>query len=146
MIEEQAFILEMTGHNALVEIKRQSSCQGCDAQSGCGINSLSRLFGQRPAQFTLDLSNVSTSDTLKAGDAIMIGLDDLSYLSASVLIYLLPLVFLFSFALLSEQVLGFGDFYTVLASVFGLWFGFQIAKQQARKKQALLSPQFIKKV
>lgn len=146
MIEEQAFIIALSENNAVVEIKRQSSCNSCDAQSSCGTSSLSQLFGNRPSQFKLRLDQNDTHSELKVGDVILIGLEDLSYLKASLMIYLLPLIFMFLFALISELVMHFSDIFVMLAGLFGLWFGFKVAGKMASKRPQLLTPQFIKKL
>lgn len=146
MIEEQAYIVSLSGSHARVEIKRQSSCNSCSAQSNCGTSSLSKLFGNRPSQFILDLSSYDFADPLKVGDVVMVGLEDLSYLKASLLIYLMPLMFLFSFALMAEQIFQLADIFVVFFAVFGLWFGFQVANKNAKKNPERLLPQFIKKV
>jgi len=146
MIEEQAFILELSGQTALVEIKHQSSCHSCDAQSSCGTSSLSQLFGNRPSQFYLTLDHSDASQTLKVGDVIVIGLEDQNYLNASILIYLLPLLFLFVFAMIADQSLGLNDIFVALFALFGLSTGFQIAKRIALSNKQLLTPQFIKKL
>ena len=146
MIEEQAFIIALSDNNALVEIKRQSSCNSCDAQASCGTSSLSQLFGKRPSQFNLSLNHCDIQDKLKVGDVIMIGLEDLSYLKASLLIYLLPIVFMFLFALLADQLMHVADVYIMLFGLFGLWFGLQVASKKAKENQQLLTPQFIKKL
>jgi len=146
MIEEQAFIIALSENSAVVEIKSSSSCNSCDAQSSCGTSSLSELFGKRPSQFNLSLDSCDAQNQLKVGDAIMIGLDDLSYLKASLLIYLLPILSMFVFALCAEQLLHLIDLYVLFMGLLGLLFGFKIAGKQASKNKQLLTPQFIKKL
>ncbi len=146
MIEEQAFIIALSENNAVVEIKQQSSCISCDAQSSCGTSSLSKLFGNRPSQFNLNLNQHSVQKELKVGDVIMIGLEDLSYLKASLLIYILPIFSLFLFALFAEQVMQVPDIFVMLMGLLGLWLGFKVASKKANAQQQLLTPQFIKKL
>ena len=146
MIEEQATILEISGQQALVEIKHQSSCNSCEAQSSCGTSSLSQLFGNRPSQFNLDIGQSDASKKLKVGDVIVIGLEDMNYLNASLLIYLLPLASLLLFAIFADLVLGVSDIYIAIIALFGLWFGFQLARLKANANKQLLSPQFINKI
>jgi len=146
MIEEQASILALSGQYALIEIKHQSSCNSCDAQSSCGTSSLSQLFGNRPSQFKLDIGQSEASQHLKVGDVIVIGLEDMNYLNASLLIYLLPLVCLFLFATFADLALGLSDAFTAFFALLGLWSGFQLARLKANANQQLLSPQFINKV
>lgn len=146
MIEEQAYVVSLSGSQARVEIKRQSSCNSCSAQSSCGTSSLSKLFGNRPSQFILDLSSYEFTEPLKVGDVVMVGLEDLSYLKASLLIYFLPLLFMFGFAIMAEQLFDLSELFVVLFAAFGLWFGFQVANKNAQKNPERLMPQFIKKV
>jgi len=146
MIEEQATIIELSEQTALVEIKHQSSCNSCDAQSSCGTSSLSQLFGNRPSQFHLKLDQSDAMQPLKIGDVIVIGLEDQNYLNASILIYLLPLMFLFLFAIIADQLFGLNDIFIAFFALFGLSTGFQMAKKIAHANKQLLTPQFIKKL
>ncbi len=146
MIEENALILSLSQHNAFVEIQRQSSCQGCDVRGSCGTSSLSQLFGKRPSQFTLALTDQQIAQGLKVGDVIKIGLEDSSYLKASLLIYIWPLFIMFVMAIFAEQLLQLSDVFVMLFAVFGLWLGFKLGNIKAKGNSALLEPQFIKKL
>lgn len=146
MIEEQAFIIALSKNNAVIEIKRQLSCRSCDAQSSCGTSSLSQLFAKRPSQFNLNISQNNAQKGLKVGDVIVIGLEDLSYLKVSLLIYILPIISLFLFALFAEQIMQVADIFVMLMGLVGLWFGFKIATTKVKSQQQLLTPQFIKKL
>jgi len=146
MIEERAYILSVTDNEALIEIKHQSSCNSCSSQSNCGTSSLSQLFGNRPSQFKLNLNQHQQLDSYKSGDEVLIGLEDTSYLKASLLIYLWPLALMLIFALFAEQLLGVSDGLVLLFSLLGLWAGFKISNTQAQSRAEFLTPQLIKKL
>lgn len=151
MIEEQAYIVATEPNLLTVEINQKSSCSSCSAQTSCGTSALSQLFGQRPSQFKLDVANETIdgeklSNVLKAGDLIIIGLDDLHYLKASALIYLLPLMTLFGFALVADQIFAANDIVVTLFAALGLWLGFKWSAFQAQHSKKLITPQFINRI
>lgn len=142
MIEEQAQVLQVENNQALIEIYQQSSCGSCSQQGSCGTSSLSQLFGKRPTQFSLDIPQ----NTLHQGDLIIVGLDEMAYLKASVLIYLIPLFCLFAAALIGGNLLSLNDFAVAVLAFMGLLLGFKWAQKLSAQSNRQLTPQFVKKI
>lgn len=146
MIEEHALVVSVNDEALQVKINQQSSCSGCSAKGSCGTSALAKLFGNKTALFMMPMDSKIKKAEIHEGDSVVIGLEDAHYLKASALIYLLPILFLFSFALISEQLFSFNDLGIMVSGGLGLWFGFKVSNQIAIKNSAFLKPLFIRKV
>ena len=142
MIEELARVKSLAGDKAVVEVMRQSGCQGCQMNASCGTGSLGRLLGFRGRPLVID----NTHD-LRIGDRVVIGLQDNAYVTAAVLVYLLPLLLMLAFAILADVVLRAPDAMVALVAVGGLAGGIYLSAQIARLYfQRALSPRTIRRV
>jgi sigma-E factor negative regulatory protein RseC len=94
MIEEQAKVISIESGYAVVEMLRQSACNNCELNSGCGTGAIGKLLGHRNRPL-----KVINTHHLKQGDNVIIGLPEKAFLLASLLIYFLPLAGLFIFGL-----------------------------------------------
>lgn len=144
MIEEIAKITKMDAENIWIEIKKSNGCHGCASRSSCGTSALSQLFGNKVSVF--QISHQPEAEDLKIGDEVLVGIEDRQYVSASFLIYLLPLLFMFSLSLLFDQVFALSDFWVLLVILFGLGSGFMVANVISRQLSKPLQPQLIKKM
>jgi len=142
MIEEQALVISLQGDQALIEVQRQNACQSCDLSEGCGTGSLGRLLGYK--KLALSITN---SHKLQVGDHIVIGMPDKYFHIAGFLVYLLPLIGLFCFALVANYLFNGTESVTVLSSLAGLAFGLFFSGRLAKHDLALkLKPQFIRQI
>jgi len=142
MIEEQALVTSLKDDQAVIEVQRQNACQSCDLSEGCGTGSLGRLLGYK--KLTLSIPN---RHKLQAGDLIVIGMPDKYFHIAGFLVYLLPLVSLFLFALTANYLFNGTELVTVLASLAGLTSGLFFSGRLAKHDLALkLKPQFIRQI
>ena len=130
MIEEHAIVREISDQQMVIEVQRQNACNSCSMEQGCGTGSIGRLLGKRPLTFTLQ-----NQHQLKPGDHIVIGLTESAYLKAGFLVYLLPLINLFVFAVLAD-VLFNSEIINVLAAILGLGVGLLFAIRGSVKTYA----------
>ncbi|MCW8934584.1 MAG: SoxR reducing system RseC family protein [Gammaproteobacteria bacterium] len=113
MIEETALVIEIDGHSVLLETQRKSACQTCSVKSGCGTSSLAKVVGKRSSRFTVE----KTLD-VKVGDSVIIAVDENALVQGSLLIYLLPLIFMLVTGLLAEYVF-VSELVTILSVIAG---------------------------
>ncbi|MGD8811179.1 MAG: SoxR reducing system RseC family protein [Thioalkalispiraceae bacterium] len=99
MIEETATVIGCEQNRARLEVLRQSTCNSCQAKSGCGTAVLSRTVGQKVSQIT-----VENTLNLQVGDKVIIGLQESALLSGSFIVYLVPLLMMLVFAMLGQWV------------------------------------------
>lgn len=141
MIEQQAKVTSVVDGKVWLLVERQSSCHNCQLNKGCGTASLGRLFGLKAQQ--LQLPN---SLDLKLGDRVIVAIPDQSYLLASVLIYVLPLLLLFIFGGVVES-LWQREWLTVIMSLVGLLCGLLISARLSRVRfSSLLQPKIIRQI
>lgn len=86
MIETQGVVVQVEDDFAYVQTRRQSACGGCNSQEGCGTSALSTVLGGQPTRF-----KVINGAGAKAGDSVVIGLEEKALLKSSLAAYLLPL-------------------------------------------------------
>jgi len=130
MIEEQAMVVSVLNKQVSVEIQRKSTCSSCSAKSSCGTSLLERLFGQRKQRYSL------TSDIdLKAGDAIIIGMDENAYLRGSFMVYSLPLIVMLLGAITAESFAGnqSGEFASIIGAAIGFAVGMLVVNRFGRR-------------
>ncbi|RDE22695.1 hypothetical protein DV711_08945 [Motiliproteus coralliicola] len=120
MLTEQAEVVEVTDEGVRVETVRRSACDSCRSQSGCGQKLLAEL-GQAQ-RFQILVANPKQF-TLKPGDRIELGIEESSFLQASLITYLLPLFGLVLFALLG-QGMGLAEPLQIAMGFAGLLIGF----------------------
>lgn len=97
MIEESAHVIRSEGEYAWVETQRRSSCGGCAAKQGCGTGALSKVLGAKVQQM-----KVRNPVHAQSGDEVVLGIEEQALIKGSLLVYLLPLVFMLLAGLLGQ--------------------------------------------
>ena len=135
MIEEQGQVIRTEGQFAWVRTQRKSTCGQCAAQKGCGTNVFSKVLGNKLVEF-----KAINKTNAMAGDQVILGLHESVLLKSAVLMYVLPLVSMFVFALLSSfigEALGVtvSQGWISIFAVFGLLAGFVWVRYFMRNHQ-----------
>jgi sigma-E factor negative regulatory protein RseC len=129
MLTEQAQVIAVEKDGVRVETVRNSACSGCRSKSGCGQKLLAELGqGQR---FQIVSSNPFQL-SLQPGDTVELGVDEGSFLQASAMMYLLPLMGLIMGAGLAD-IGGAPEYKVILAGLLGLLLGFVVVRWWSRK-------------
>lgn len=92
MIEESVKILEIDNNFLWVEGIQRSACHTCSAQQGCGQSLLAKWAAQ-PVRLQIPLDG-RDAGSFKIGQDVTIGIAEHVMVRGSLLIYLLPLIFL----------------------------------------------------
>ncbi len=87
MLEEQGVVLSVSGDTAEVVAEAKSTCGSCAAKNACGTSLLANLFPQRKRTF-----RASNPVAAQVGDRVLIGLDESVLQTASLLVYVVPLL------------------------------------------------------
>ncbi len=120
MLTESARVIAIEADGVRVETVRQSACSSCRSQAGCGQKLLAELGqGQR---FEISVSNPRQL-IIQPGDTVELGVEEVSFLQASFMVYLLPIVGLVLLALLADS-LGAAEPLVIIAALVGLGLGF----------------------
>jgi sigma-E factor negative regulatory protein RseC len=149
MIEEQAQVVAVEGDQLILQAQTQSACGSCSAKSGCGTSLLSKVVGRKFSRF-----QATNEINAKVGDTVVVGLAEDALLKGSLVMYLIPIISMFGFALTADFLLQGGgdaashDRSVALLAIIGLIVGAGMAKwyfsRQPNKQQ--FSPVVLRKI
>ncbi|TVP57939.1 MAG: sigma E positive regulator RseC/MucC [Halomonadaceae bacterium] len=149
MIEETGTVVAVTGDQVWVQRLGQGLCAQCSARGGCGQGAMTRLGGgDRTRRLQLPNRLVAEQGQPAAvGDQVVMGIAEQALLTASALVYLLPLLLMLGAAVLADVLSPAGDGVTVLAGVSGLALGFALAAfcQRRFRSSPRLQPQLLRR-
>lgn len=100
MIEEQAQVVEMDGDQLVLQAQTRSSCGSCAASKGCGTSVLSKVVGRKFSRFHAD-----NSVDAEVGDTVIVAISEDALLRGSLVMYMIPIMGMLVFALVSDQLL-----------------------------------------
>lgn len=138
--EETAVVSSVDGDFVFLETQNSASCSNCSSKSGCG--SVSSIFTFKPK----NKLRVNNTLGLKKGDSVIVALASDKLLIATVLMYLSPLILLFTFSLIAKLLIG--ETASILAGLCGLFVGLlwvkRFTQQSAIAKQ--FEPKLVRKI
>jgi sigma-E factor negative regulatory protein RseC len=135
MIEEPAIVISADDKYAIVETQQRPACGACTHTRDCSTSLLSALFKR-----SYNRLRVSNPIHAKAGEQVVIGLEENALLKVSFLAYLLPLICMILMAILLQAVTTYfkwriGELPQVLGGLLGLIGGFYLLRLLAGQKQ-----------
>lgn len=103
MLKEKAIVVAYENGIAKVQCHSKSACGSCRVKDACGTSALSELAGsQGKHQF-----DIPTITPLKIGQQVEIGLPENALISATLLLYCLPLVVLLITTFVSQSLFSY---------------------------------------
>lgn len=133
MIEQNATVLSVAGHRAVVSARGSSGCGACASGGGCGVGVLGRLFGGRSSELEAE-----APFPVEAGDEVVIGLREDALLRGSLWVYLVPLVAFILGAVVGQTVadnIGAGEGFAIIGALAGGLAGARLAAAHARARR-----------
>ncbi|WP_413700757.1 SoxR reducing system RseC family protein [Psychromonas sp. KJ10-10] len=139
MISETGKIIaieEVDGEKiARVECISKSACSSCNSQTSCGVGTVSKAFSDKTQQFELPYKEGMEIDSF-----IELQISNGNLVKSAALIYLLPLFFFISSALIFKSIFNINEGMLIglsaLVAVFGFFVTRFIASQLFPKQQA----------
>ena len=131
MIEELAIVVKIESHQVWVEGGQNSACGGCQQKASCTTNALGSVLKNKSVP-------VDSAIQLKTGDEVMVAIDESLLLRASLLLYLVPLIALFTGAGIADWVLADNILYADLWIAGSALLGFIFSLWLINKAQSLL--------
>ena len=132
MLTEIARVIKLDEHNAWCEADCKTVCGSCQASKGCGVPLVDKLFNPRPVSIM-----VKHNTCLEVGDKVEVGIDKSAFLRSSLLVYLLPVIFMIGFALfaqwLNSETMSYNEAIVIGYALIGLIFGFLCVYVISRK-------------
>jgi len=131
MIEESAIVVKIENHQVWVEAGQNSACGGCRQKASCTTNTLGSVLKKKSVP-------VDSGIQLKTGDKVMVAIDENLLLRASLLLYLVPLIALFTGAGIADWLLADNILYADLWIAGSALLGFLFSLWLINKAQSLL--------
>ena len=122
MIEELAVVVKIENHQVWVERGQNNGCGACQQKASCTTHLLGSVLKKKSVP-------VDSGMQLKTGDQVMVAIDESLLLRASLLLYLVPLIALFTGAGFADWLLKDNTRYAdlwiagsaLLSFLFSLW-------------------------
>jgi sigma-E factor negative regulatory protein RseC len=131
MIEELAVVVKIENHQVWVESGQQSACGGCQQKASCTTNALGSVLKKKSVPVDSDIQ-------LNTGDQVMVAIDESLLLRASLLLYLVPLIALFTGAGFADWLLTDNNRYADLWIAASAVLSFLVSLWLINKAQSLL--------
>ncbi|MFA3790699.1 SoxR reducing system RseC family protein [Aliiglaciecola sp. SL4] len=132
MIEEIGVITAVDKDHIWVETEIKSTCGGCQAQDNCGTGVVAKAFTPKKEQLILRCHH-----SAKVGQKVKLGVAENQLLTASAMIYLLPLLVMIVTALSAQYLLPLIDLqhelWIVGAAFFSTFITFKFLKKYANQ-------------
>lgn len=131
MIEEHGRVVDVDADGIWVEVHKQSACAGCSAKAGCGQRLVAEATAGKRVVVCVENPN---RRPVAVDDAVVIGIAEGAFMKASLLLYLIPLLTLFTLAGLVSQT-GVAEGFVILAALVGLLLGLGLVRLIGRHWQ-----------
>lgn len=143
MIEEIGVITAVDKDHIWVETQIKTTCGSCEAQDNCGTGVVAKAFAPKKEKLILRCKQVA-----QVGQQVKLGIEEEHLLSASALMYVLPIVIMIVTALTSQAVLpelGLQhELWIVAATFFMTYLSFRWVKRKAsRNKNNKFQPKLL---
>lgn len=123
MIEEEGRVMAVEEDGVWVETIRKTTCSSCSARHGCGQHLSEKYTSSKKHSYIKAISDIVLSED----DKVVVGIPEGALVKASMLVYLLPLVFMLGSLWLATS-LGWNDMATLVMAFSGLFLGFLPAR------------------
>jgi sigma-E factor negative regulatory protein RseC len=99
MVEEPGVIVSLDGNYACIAPLPASDCTSCSASGSCGTALLAPLFSKKKRLLVAE-----NTINARPGDEVVVGLNRMALVFASLMVYLLPLLVLVIAAIAGESL------------------------------------------
>ncbi len=135
MIEESAMVLVSEEGFAIVETQVEAACGTCQAKSGCSTSVLSGLFKRRHNRL-----KVLNPIQARPGQHVIIGIQEQTLVSVSLIAYLMPLISMILCAIGLQEATEYwqwqgGELGSILGGLSGLIIGLYLVKRFSYRHQ-----------
>lgn len=124
MLEEKGRVVRVGSGIVWIEMIKQSACSSCSAQKGCGQSLIAKIGDGKRLEIQVDNPN---QIDVTVNDQVTLGVGERSFLTASLLVYMLPLLAMFIVAV-TVQLAGFSEPKVILSAILGLAGGFLLTR------------------
>lgn len=118
MIEEPGIVVSVDSEEIWVATQRKTTCGSCAAKATCGQGILSALSADKKPH----MLKVRSDLKLHQGDQVTLGISEASLVRSALLVYIVPLLFMFA-AAFSTHALNISEPWIIFAAVVGFLAG-----------------------
>lgn len=122
MLEEQGRVVQVDTDAVWVETIQKSTCQQCAARKGCGQHLLSEISSSDSTIQLRVLKKSNDDKNYHVGEFITIGIPENSIVTASLLVYFIPLFFVIVFLTIAH-IVNSNELSSVIFGAVGLFVG-----------------------
>lgn len=140
MLTESARVIRRDGNRVELQLQRVSACGDCELSQGCGTGALGRLLGRRSRPLVIE-----TDQDCHAGDRVVLAMPESALVSASLLLYGLPLLGLLLGGLVA-MLFALAEWLVVVAAGCGLFAGCKVAARVAKRIELAGQAPYIKEI
>ena len=137
MIKQKASVVRADDKTVWLNVERESVCSSCKVKQGCGTGMLAKHIGRRFSQV-----EVNKTGNIRLGQQVELAMPAHRLLQGAFLVYAMPLVFMFIFAILMRMVT-VSNIAEVIAGIVGLLTGFFWAGLYLRHNKASFQAKII---
>ena len=137
MIEQTAKVVASDDKIVWLEAETQSTCSQCQLKKGCGTGMLSKHVGRRFSRIA-----VNKERDVQIGDQVQIGIPEQALLRAAFMMYIIPLLLMFAFAVFS-RFYHLGEFMEIFAAACGLFLGFFWVRNRMRRTDTSMQAKIV---
>jgi sigma-E factor negative regulatory protein RseC len=133
MIEETGVIVEKNDLYAKIQVERKEACKGCAAKSVC-----------HPFDESENLVEIFAKNSVNAqiGDKVKVAIPEITFLKASFITYLIPVIFLFVGSFVGELLFHSDILNFLIGSIFFI-VSFFLIHSYSKKKHNEFTPVII---
>ncbi|MEH6443379.1 MAG: SoxR reducing system RseC family protein [Oceanospirillaceae bacterium] len=129
MIEEKALIVAISENEVTIAAARNSACGQCASKSDCGQSSIAQWAASKMVNMEV---KKPLNLALEIGDTVLVGINEQSFLKASLLLYFLPLVVMFIAGALATSVDAL-EWQVIVSAFLGLFWSFYLVRLVSKK-------------
>lgn len=130
MIREWVTVVNWHNDIATLRFDRQSTCNGCQDNSGCGVRALNNFV---PFHLRNNEVKIAIGEPLVAGQQVELGIDESGLITSALLVYCIPLLFIFAGGGVTQFLLPNNNLCTLVGILIGMFIGFIVAKRWAKR-------------
>lgn len=142
MITETATVVAVRGDRVTVSASVKTACGSCQAAEDCGTSAVAKAFS--PKQQTFELVSPIP---LKPGEKVTLGIPEAHLLSASWMMYVVPLLVLIGSAVLFAEFSSLHELIVFALSAGLTWLTFQwVSSRLQRQRNGRYEPVIVNKI
>ncbi|GBL04690.1 SoxR reducing system RseC family protein [Glaciecola sp. KUL10] len=130
MIEEMGVVKKVEGEFVWVETQVKTTCGSCQAKSNCGTSVIAKVFNPKA-----ELLRLKSPINLKVGQQVKLGIPEETLVSASALVYLLPLSVFMLTIFSTQSAFALHELFSLFFGLFGALISFWWVSRYSKTQQ-----------